>query len=170
MSRTEEILRATIDGDEYTKTPQSREEELLLELKQTIEGGGGTSVVPNPEGEATETLTKLGVNDTVYGIPSGGGGGTQYYAFTESSDVGTLSGDAKISDIRADIEAGKSVYLIQYINSSPTHVFALSRYTNDSMTFVNILYFSTNIQIRFMTPKSFSNTKFDIVTKEVTAN
>lgn len=69
QSRTEEILRATIDGDEYTKTPQSREEELLIELKQTIEAGGGASVVPNPEGEATETLTKLGVNDTVYGIP-----------------------------------------------------------------------------------------------------
>lgn len=69
QSRTEEILRATIDGDEYAKTPQSREEELLIELKQTIEAGGGASVVPNPEGEATETLTKLGVNDTVYGIP-----------------------------------------------------------------------------------------------------
>ena len=42
--------------------------ELLLELKQAIEGGG-SSVVPNPEGEATETLNKLGIDDTVYGIP-----------------------------------------------------------------------------------------------------
>lgn len=89
QSRTEEILRATIDDDEYTKTPQSREEELLLELKQTIEEGGGASVVPNPEGEATETLTKLGVNDTVYGIPSGGGEEKIYTIpyFTSSSET-----------------------------------------------------------------------------------
>lgn len=68
QSRNEEILRSIIDETEYDKTPQSREEELLLELKQAIEGGG-SSVVPNPEGEATETLNKLGIDDTVYGIP-----------------------------------------------------------------------------------------------------
>lgn len=41
QSRTEEILIATIDGEEYDKLPQSRLEELLLELKQAIEAGGG---------------------------------------------------------------------------------------------------------------------------------
>ena len=41
QSRTEEILIATIDGEEYDKLPQSRLEELLLELKETIEAGGG---------------------------------------------------------------------------------------------------------------------------------
>lgn len=46
QSRTEEILIATIDGNEYDELPQSRLEELLLELKQAIEessGGGGTT-------------------------------------------------------------------------------------------------------------------------------
>ena len=44
QSRTEEILIATIDGTEYNKLPQSRLEELLLELKEVIEeGGGGTT-------------------------------------------------------------------------------------------------------------------------------
>lgn len=45
QSRDEEILIATIDGTEYNKLPQSRMEELLLELKEVIEesGGGGTS-------------------------------------------------------------------------------------------------------------------------------
>lgn len=42
QSRTEEILIATIDGNEYNKLPQSRLEELLLELKEVIEGGQGT--------------------------------------------------------------------------------------------------------------------------------
>lgn len=41
QSRTEEILIATIDGTEYNKLPQSRLEELLLELKEVIEAGGG---------------------------------------------------------------------------------------------------------------------------------
>lgn len=45
QSRNEAILRATIDGTEYTDPPQSRIEDLLLELKAAIEagGGGGTS-------------------------------------------------------------------------------------------------------------------------------
>lgn len=39
-SRNEQILRATIDGTEYTDEPQSRIEALLLELKESIEAGG----------------------------------------------------------------------------------------------------------------------------------
>ena len=42
QSRNEAILQATIDGTEYTDPPQSRIENLLLELKETIEEGGGT--------------------------------------------------------------------------------------------------------------------------------
>lgn len=40
MSRNEDILRAMIDGTAYTNEPQSRNEELLLELKAVIETGG----------------------------------------------------------------------------------------------------------------------------------
>ena len=41
---------------------------------------GGTEVVANPTGEATEELTKLQVGSSVYSIPTGGtGGGTQLY-------------------------------------------------------------------------------------------
>lgn len=48
QSRTEAILQATINGKEYTGLPESRIEELLLELKEVIEeggGGGGTSTI-----------------------------------------------------------------------------------------------------------------------------
>ena len=44
QSRNEAILRATIDGTEYTEPPQSRIEDLLLELKAAIEAGGGGGV------------------------------------------------------------------------------------------------------------------------------
>lgn len=71
QSRDEEILIATIDGTEYNKLPQSRIEELLLELKAVIEeggGGGGTTVVANPEGEATDCLIKIQIGSTIYEI------------------------------------------------------------------------------------------------------
>lgn len=43
QSRNEAILQATIDGTEYTDPPQSRIEDLLIQLKEAIEqGGGGT--------------------------------------------------------------------------------------------------------------------------------
>lgn len=35
----------------------------------------GTTVIPNPEEEATEELNKLQIEDTVYSVGSGGGGG-----------------------------------------------------------------------------------------------
>ena len=41
QSREEAILQATINGEPYTGYPESRIEELLLELKEVIEEGGG---------------------------------------------------------------------------------------------------------------------------------
>lgn len=40
-SNVENILQATIDGTEYNEPTESRVEELLVELKETIEEGGG---------------------------------------------------------------------------------------------------------------------------------
>ena len=73
QSRNEAILRATIDSTEYTDPPQSRIEDLLLELKEAIEegGGGGTSVVPNPESEATAELEKVKIGTTTYSVLKG---------------------------------------------------------------------------------------------------
>ena len=46
QSRNEEILQSIVDETPYDKSPQSREEVLLLEIKDLIEqGGGGTSDV-----------------------------------------------------------------------------------------------------------------------------
>lgn len=79
QSRSEEILIATIDGNEYNKPPQSRLEELLLELKDVIEEGGG-----------------------------GGGGGTSNYEDLENKPrIGgvELSGNKSLEDIGAASEA-----------------------------------------------------------------
>ena len=40
-SRNSEILKSILDGTEYSKAPQSEIEELLIELKAKIDGGGG---------------------------------------------------------------------------------------------------------------------------------
>lgn len=37
-------------------------------------GGGGTTVIANPSGEAADELEKLQVGETIYDIPTGGGG------------------------------------------------------------------------------------------------
>lgn len=44
---------------------------------------GGTTVVANPEGTATDTLTKLQVEETIYGI-SGGGGNANIWTGTQA--------------------------------------------------------------------------------------
>lgn len=56
QSRNEEILIATIDGKEYNKLPQSRIEELLLELKEVIESGSGGGGGIKPIGVTTTPL------------------------------------------------------------------------------------------------------------------
>lgn len=94
QSRDEEILIATIDGTEYDKIPQSRIEELLLELKEVIEeggGGGGTTVVANPDGEATDYLIKVKIGSTIYEIEGGSGSAVLAADLTVTKAVGGLT-------------------------------------------------------------------------------
>ena len=74
-SRSEEILFATINGEEYNGLPESRIEELLLELKAVIEAGGG-----------------------------GGGGTTNYNALQNLPKVNghTLKGNMTSADLDID--------------------------------------------------------------------
>lgn len=74
QSRNEEILQSIVDETTYTKQPQSREEILLLEIKNLIEqgGGGGTS---NVQG------LRLTMNPTTYVI-------TAYLIDGEGQQVG----------------------------------------------------------------------------------
>ena len=65
-------------------------------LVRTTASSGGADVEANPEGEATTDLTKLKVDDTIYGIPEG----TEVVANptlagTESALTGLQVGDTK---------------------------------------------------------------------------
>ena len=57
-SRAEEILRKTIDGEEYTGLPNSRVEALLIELNHG--GGGGTT-----DYNALENLPTINGNEVM---------------------------------------------------------------------------------------------------------
>ena len=57
-------------------------------------GGGGSSVVPNPQGSATDTLTKIEIDGTIYDIEGSGGGGGGAFTVTDLYDIG----DASLSD------------------------------------------------------------------------
>ena len=62
-SRFENIVQSIIDGTPYNETVHSREEELLLELKEVIEagggGGGGTEVRALTAAEEAEIIAYL---------------------------------------------------------------------------------------------------------------
>ena len=72
--RNAAILQATIDGTPYTDPPQSRIEELLIELKAVIEAGGGGGGTTNYNGltnkpqinsvtlQGNQSLADLGIN------------------------------------------------------------------------------------------------------------
>lgn len=45
-------------------------------IKYGSGGGGGSSVIPNPQDPATDTLTKIEIDGTVYDIAGGGGSGS----------------------------------------------------------------------------------------------
>lgn len=61
-SRNENILESTINGEEYSEEPKSRIEELLIELKEVIEAGGGGG------GTVTGNRYKWLCNNRIYGF------------------------------------------------------------------------------------------------------
>ena len=96
QSRDEEILIAMIDGEEYDKIPQSRIEELLLELKEVIEEGGG----------GTSDYTKLQNLPTINNV--------------------TLTGDMTAADLNLVLaEVGKGLSTNDYSNEEKAKVASL---------------------------------------------
>lgn len=80
LSRNEAILRATIDGQPYNKAPLSREEALLLELKEAIEaGGGGGGGGEGMKFEKVDSLPAYGNSHTIYFVKSGVAGDKDVY-------------------------------------------------------------------------------------------
>lgn len=65
QSRNEAIIKATIDGVEYTAPPQSRIEALLIELKEAIEQGGGVEVDTQVNGTSENAVQNKAIYNFV---------------------------------------------------------------------------------------------------------
>lgn len=61
-SRVEDILRATIDQTQYDTPPESRLENLLIELKEAIGQGGGSSQALEVEAEVQVAKDQFDTN------------------------------------------------------------------------------------------------------------
>ena len=47
-------------------------------------GSGGSEVIANPSGTATDVLNKIEIDDVIYSLPSGGGGGGSFVGLTKT--------------------------------------------------------------------------------------
>ena len=81
-------------------------------------GGGGTTVIANPAGSATDTLNKLQVAQTIYNIPSGGGGAVTVYHADWTATSATSFNDALTQEIQ--IPAGKYIIIAHSPNGNQT--------------------------------------------------
>lgn len=126
QSRNEAILQATIDGTEYTDPPQSRIEDLLLQLKEVIEEGGGGGqtyndftgatastagahgLVPAPSAGNQDKFLKA---DGTWDTPSGGGGGSLPILYDERGNehvIGEyISSNGTTKSVYRKIKAGE---------------------------------------------------------------
>lgn len=117
QSRNEEILQSIVDGTEYTKVPKSREEYLLLEIKDIIsQGGGGTSDVQG---------LVLTMNSSTYVV-------TAYLIDGEGQQVG----DVQIIDI--PLEA--TIVDASYNNTTKVITFTLTSGAYLSVPIGDIIY------------------------------
>ena len=92
---------------------------------------GGTTVIANPSGTATETLTKLQVEETIYGISGGGGSaniweGTQEeleeeYESIPNDTVIIVTDDEESIDASADIYSTNERLVGLWTNNKPLY-------------------------------------------------
>lgn len=69
-----------------------------VKLVDEIGSGGGTTVIANPAGAATDTLNKLQVGSTIYGVSGGGGGGSFTQTTLWSGSLSTQGNTAPLSE------------------------------------------------------------------------
>ena len=76
-------------------------------------GGGGTTVIANPTGTATDDLTKIQIGQTIYDIEGGGGSGAGYtkeLVYDSGSDTTYAPVSSAVNTYDVDVSFTKSVY------------------------------------------------------------
>ena len=107
-----DLYKCLVDIDEPEEWDSTKWESCLI--TEEMATSGGTTVIANPEGTATETLTKLQVENTIYGINGGGGSaniweGTQAELEEEFDDIPNDTAIIVIDD-EESIDASAEIY------------------------------------------------------------
>ena len=101
-------------------------------------GSGGSSVVPNPQGEPTDTLSTIEIDGTVFDIAGSGGGGSVYRETTlwSGSDSATMTLSESFENYDAVMLVGKNTYNnVDYSISGIWLTSYLKAHINDDMRF-----------------------------------
>lgn len=77
-------------------------------------GDGGTNVVANPQGTATDTLNKLQVGESIYSIPSGGGGASGPIIWVETSESSPAAPYRTLTTDAIEAASGQSTIVAPY--------------------------------------------------------
>ena len=81
-------------------------------------GGGGSEVIPNPQGTATDTLNTVEIDGTIYDLPSGGGGGGLNVSVTKILDQHIASTGNFVLDDSIDKYDALLIGGYNYVSSS----------------------------------------------------
>lgn len=97
--------------------------------------GGGSSVIPNPQDPATDTLTTIEINGTVYDIAGGGGGSgyTETTLWSGNETPSTAGTDINLSNNISDYDAiaihvgnnsytGDNIFLVSSLTIGETYI------------------------------------------------
>lgn len=191
MGTTTEELKKLYNklGGKDSNIPKASTPGEVLNGINELDLGGGSNVIPNPEGEATATLNKIGINDTIYGFekelpettsadagdvltvnnngewakaePSGGNV-VIYEADKTSTSSGfrlTLKNNKTIGDLLQDAD-NKKIIVIR----TGSQVYYLATYINGTLDFSTVRYWilGRKIQISYVTSFGHAPTENEI--------
>lgn len=130
--------------------------EATTAVEEGSGGGGGSSVIPNPTGTPTDTLSTIGIDGTIYGIEGSGGGGgdgyTEIVLFEESES--TYAGIKELSDNISNYD--ELIFRSIYENSQTTYEQRVSTSLIEEIGYIqNPTSSSNHISLEFGYDQSF---------------
>ena len=84
----------------FTSDLQTTAKTLTGAINEAASSGGGTTVVANPSGEATDELEKVQIGSTIYSLPEGGAGGGEWIDVQGTLTAGSTSVTLSSSKIK----------------------------------------------------------------------
>ena len=130
----------------------------VIKYRDKIYGSSehGTTVIANPDTEATEELEKLSVSGTTYSIPSGGGGGVELTKIW--SGTGDYGSDIELPSDFSPTYSGIMLFVFNATSSIATQIGSIVfsgntftiGYTGQSSGWAQLQYISSTHKLHFV--------------------